>query len=305
MKAPSEFLRDDDFIQEGASPAAGVLILACTVGDDYDSPKNRVVLLRGDSWLDFGYSGGVLLSADAATDGTAYVLSDRGAVIQFDWRAPSNQVELKATRQLLLNDLADSLGPLRRIRRLGNEVFTCGTGGQVYRLRGGKFDALPRLSIPGEDVMVEDLSGTGFNDLLAVTTDGYAAYFDGSSWHLLDLPSNAGLNRICRLPDGRYAIAGYNSTVLLGQRDQWQRVAPLVESRNYYGVASWGSDVFVASLGGIDVFDGTELRPVPIPTQPKLELSTLTTGPDGVWSLSGHTIGLVSAAGWLDHSYVK
>jgi hypothetical protein len=151
----------------------------------------------------------------------------------------------------------------------------------------------------GEDVTIEDLSGTGCNDLLAVTTDGYAACFDGSSWHLLDLPSHAGLNQICRLRDGRYAIAGYNSTLLIGQRDQWQRVAPLKQDRNYYGVASWRSDVFVASLGNIDVFNGTALRRVPIP-QPKRELAILASGPDGVWSLCGHTIGMVSAAGWRD-----
>jgi hypothetical protein len=133
-----------------------------------------------------------------------------------------------------------------------------------------------------------------------VTTDGYAACFDGSSWHLLDLPSHAGLNRICRLRDGRYAIAGYNSTLLVGQRDQWQQVAPLEQNRNYYGDASCGSDMFVTSLGSIDVFDGTALGRLPIPTPPKRELARQTSGPDGVWSLCGHTIGMVSAAGWRD-----
>jgi hypothetical protein len=154
VKSPAEFLRSDDFIQGGANPAPGVLILACTVGDNYDNPNNRVVLLRDESWLDFGYSGGVLLTADASADGKAYVLSDRGAVIQFDWRTPGDQVELKASRQLLLNDLADSLGPLRTIRLLEDEVFTAGSGGQVYRLRDGGFEPLLRLVIAGEDVMI-------------------------------------------------------------------------------------------------------------------------------------------------------
>ena len=297
MKDPAEFLQSDDFIQEGANPAPGVLVLACTVGDDYDNPKNRVVLLKDDSWLDFRYSSGALVSADAAGDGAAYVLSERGTVIQFDWRSPADTTQLKASCQLMRNPAVDSIGPLRRLRLLGGEVFTAGSAGQVYRLRGGLFEPLPLLSVSGEDITIEDLSGSGFHDLLAVSTDGYAAHFDGSAWRLLDLPSNAGLNRICRLPQGGYAIAGYKSTLLLGQQDRWQSVAPIDNRRSYYGVASSGGDVFVAYPGGIDVFDGTGLRELPVPADPEREFTTLRGGPDGVWSLCGHHIDLVTAAG--------
>jgi hypothetical protein len=277
-----------------------VLILACTVGDDYDNPKNRIVLLKDDSLLELRYSGGVLLSADASADGTAYVLSDRGAVIQFDWRTPSDRAQLKASCRLLLNPVVDSTGPLRRIRLLGGEVFTAGSGGQVYRLRGGEFEPLPAATVNGKEITVEDLSGTGFHDLMVVSTDDCAAYFDGSSWYPVDLPSSAGLNAICRLPDGRYAIAGYKSTLLIGQRDQWQTVAPIDIRRSYYGVANWGNDVFAAHIGGIDVFDGTTLRPLPIPEQPEREFTKLAIGPDGVWSLCGHSIDLVTADGLSD-----
>ena len=44
MSSPSRIFDHDDYIQEGANPASGVVVLACTVGDDYDDPKNRILV---------------------------------------------------------------------------------------------------------------------------------------------------------------------------------------------------------------------------------------------------------------------
>jgi hypothetical protein len=145
---------------------------------------------------------------------------------------------------------------------------------------------------------VEDLAGTSVKEVLAVTTDGYAAHFDGASWRVFDLPTNGGLNSVCMLDDGLFAICGYNSTILIGRRDHWQLVAPIDQARNYYGVAKWGKDIFFAHLGGIDVFDGLTLRPYDIPQIPKSEFTVLRSGPDGVWSFADHTVGVITAAGW-------
>jgi hypothetical protein len=53
----SDIFTQDDYIQEGVSPAPGVLVVACTVGDDYDNPKNRVAIKRSESWLEFSKTG--------------------------------------------------------------------------------------------------------------------------------------------------------------------------------------------------------------------------------------------------------
>jgi hypothetical protein len=226
----SDFLGEDDFVQECASPTAGVLLLACTVGDDDDNPRSRVVLIRDGGWLDFAVSGDAFVSIDAYADGRAFVLGgESGTVIQFDWRATA-QAQLRASCRILRNDMVDDFGPLRRLRIVGEDVFTVGTGGQVYRLRGDVFNPLPQLALDGNELCAKDVSGTGYGDLIVVTTDGFAALFDGARWQIPDLP-------ICRLPDGRYAVAGYLSTVLIGVGDQWQAITPFPDDRNYYGVA--------------------------------------------------------------------
>jgi hypothetical protein len=302
MKKISEVLKPDEFIQDGSNPAPGVLILACTIGEDDENAKNRVLLRKGDSWLDFAVTGYPICSVDATPDGNAQVLDQGGALIRFNWRTPATRPALKATVEVLENDLAESIGPLRRVRVLGPDVMTSGTGGQVYRLVGDRFEALPRLFVKKDnDVTVKDIDGTSARDVLAVATAGYAAQFNGSKWRLLDLPSNVGLHAVCRLSDGRYAIGGRQGTVMIGSGDKWQLVDPVEgdeDGRTYYGIASDNRTIFAAYLGGIDFVDGNQLRPVKIDTRGR-EFVRLSRGPDGIWAMAGNTVGTVSVKdGW-------
>lgn len=299
MLSVADYLSTEDFVQECANPSPGVLLLACTTGDDEDDPRSRLVVLSRDHWLDFTISGDSFVSVDADSDGRAFVLCEGGGVVEFDWRAP-NGAALKASRRVVRNDAADAIGPLRRLRMIGGDVFVVGTRGQAYRLSGDTFQALPRLLSDGTELSLKDISGKAADDLVVVTTDGVAAHFDGSVWRFLDLPTSSGLNSIFSLPDHRYAIAGYNSTVLVGAGDSWQVVAPPSENRNYYGVAGADGDVFVAYLGGVDFIDGSALAPLPLPPRPpRLELAFIRSGPDGVCSGTGHTVGKISSSGWV------
>lgn len=298
MNTLATILGSDDYIQEGVNPAPGVVILACTVGDDYDDPQNRILVLKDGIWLDFDLPGDPVLSVDAMPGGIAWVLGENGSVFQFDWLTPTTSAGLTASGQRFENPEVDELGPLRRIRLIGDEVICAGSVGQAYRLRNGNFDALPPLILHDEELTIEDLCGPSPSDFIAVTTDGYGAHFDGSAWHELDLPRNVGFNRICRMQDGRYAITGYSGTLIIGRPGQWDLIPTINDEVTYYGVAASGNDVFLASLGDIFVFDGAQFRRFPIPAAPDQEFGVLRSGPDGVWSFTGHTVGVITASGW-------
>lgn len=288
----------DDYIQEGVSPAQGVIILACTIGDDDENAKNRVAIRKNDLWLDFGLSKEVILSIDAKEDGLAYVLGENGSVVQFNWKTPESREELKASRRVFANSAVANIGPLRRIRFVGGEVICAGTGGQVYQLKSGKFKAFPELIIDGEDLDIEDISGTSPNDLIAVTSNGYGAWFDGSVWQNLDLPTNAILSCISAVGDGRYAIAGEKGTILVGKRDQWEVIPPLDFDQSYWGIAALNQTLYVAHLGGIDVVRRGKVEPLEIPGADDFEFTVLSSGPEGIWSFAGHTVGLITDKGW-------
>jgi hypothetical protein len=284
------------FIQEGVCPAEGVIIAACTVGDDEDKPKNRVGVRRGASWLDFGLSGESVLSVDADADGSAYVLGENGTVVQFEWRA-TDKDQLRQSRQLFANPLVEPRGPLRRIRIIGGEPLCVGSVGQAYFLRNRAFTQLPPLLLDGEALTIEDVSGTGPHDLIAVTSDGHAATFDGTGWLRVDLPTNASLTAICRLTDDRYAISGKGGTLVIGSGTRWQLVQPVVED-NYWGVATFDGELYVARLNGIDQLVNGTLTPLALPPIGALQFAVLRSGPEGVWSFADRTIGVIANAIW-------
>ena len=100
------------------------------------------------------------------------------------------------------------------------------------------------------------------------------------------------------MQDGRYAITGYSGTLIIGQPGQWDLIPTINDEVTYYGVAASGNDVFLASLSDIFVFDGTRFRRFPIPDARDQEFGVLRSGKDGVWSFTGHTVGVITASGW-------
>lgn len=285
------------FIQEGVSPVAGIIIAACTVGDDYDNPKNRIGVRKQDVWLEFGVSAEAILSVDAAIDGSAYVLGENGSVVRFDWKSPTTREALKASRKAYANAAVGNIGPLRRIRILGDDVICAGSVGQVYRLFGDRFETLPKLSVGNQDVTIEDIAGSSRSDMVAVTSDGYAAHFDGTNWTVLDLPTNASLTSICRLDNGHYAIAGKNGTVLIGVADQWSIVQPIDTIRSYWGIAAYNDEIYAAHLAGVDKVAGQTLIALDI-EEADLQFTVLRSSTEGVWSFADRTIGLIRDDQW-------
>jgi hypothetical protein len=298
MKITQDIFKEGDFIQEGVSPSKDVLLLACTVGDDYHNSKNRILVLKNESWLDFFTSGEAVLSIDATKTGMAYVLGENGTIVQFDWRSET-QDSLKTSRVLYVNSSVPNLGPLRRVRIIDDgHIVCCGSVGQVYFLQNDQFKALPTLSINDEEQTIEDIAGASFNNIMAVTSEGYGAWFNGESWQILDLPTNAGLTSIISIGDGLFAISGKNGVLITGNGDSWSaREAPHMD-RTYWGIAAKNSYIYAAHLGGIDVFHKNRVESMGIPDSEGCEFTTLTHGPNGVWSLAGQTIGLIDNNKW-------
>lgn len=288
---------DDAYIQEGTSPALGVVLACSTVGDDDENPRTRVGVRRSNGWLTFGVSGFGALSLDASTSGAAYVLAESGAVVSFDWTR-TDLAELKASRTLTENPAVEDEGPLRRLRLLGADVVAAGSVGQAYLLRDGSFVALPRLLINGEAPTIEDLAGASVSNFVAVTSDGYVAHFDGQAWSALDFPSNASLTSICITRPGQYAISGKTGLIVVGTLNAWAQVPNLDPEVDYWGIAAHDQRIYAASLDGVDEITPQGPSPIPIPNVDALDFTVLRAGPDGVWSFADRTIGRVAKGQW-------
>lgn len=292
-----EFLQGA-FIQEGVSPTPGVIIAACTLGDDDEAPTSRLGIRVEGGWLDFDVPGEALLSVDATDKGWAYALAESGTVVRFNWKRPRTQKALRDSRELFPNAATEDLGPLRRLRVLGGAVLSAGSCGQVYELRDDTPVSLPRLSVDGDDVTIEDFAGPSRNDFLAVTSEGHVARFDGKRWHPVQLPLTTSFSGICSLGAAGYALCGEDGAVLVGSGTQWRVIKPLRTRPSYWGIATHQQRVYVASETGIDTVEGDRIKRLTIPKAKALQFTLLRSAQDGVWSFADHTIGCVSEGTW-------
>ncbi|TNF32462.1 MAG: hypothetical protein EP329_10080 [Deltaproteobacteria bacterium] len=290
-------LSPEAFIQEGVALADGCVALACTVGDDDDRQRNDLALVGDGFAARFGISGEAFVSIDADHE-NAYALGERGVVVQFRWRGVDSLEGLKASRKLYRNPAAAERGPLRRLRVIDGTPVCVGAFGQVYALRRGALEAMPFVDVYPDAVTLKDIAGARLDDMVAVSQHGVAAHFDGHAWRDLAVPDNAKLSSIALLDDGRYAIAGAGGVVLLGAGARWERLDVGDPERDYYGVAAHGGLIYAAHLGGVDVYDGQRLEPLPIDGEGDLELAFLRPGESGVWSFCGTTIGHIHGRSW-------
>lgn len=284
------------YIQEGMCPSPGVIVVCATIGDDEDDPQSCIGIRRDGNWIELAFDGDACLSTDTDESGAGYALGESGALVKFDWRAVS-QDALDDSGELIENPEAEELGPLRRLRVLGKDVVCAGSVGQAYVLMNDRFKKLPQLLVDGEAPTIEDLAGNSAKDLVAVTSDGYVAHFDGRRWGVLDFPSNASFTSICKTRAGHYAVVGKNGTVVVGTLNAWALV-PIEDDVDYWGIAVDDQRLYAASLDGIDEITPTGATEIAIADRDDLYFTVLRSCADGVYSFANHSIGRVSGGIW-------
>lgn len=265
----------------------------------HDDPDNEVVLISSDGVFRYGFAGEALVSIDCAADGTAYAMGEEGSVIRFAWSQVQSDEVLRASRELIENDDAAATGPMRRIRVIAGIPICVGSFGQVYSLSATGFEALPFLEVYDEPVTIKDIAGTSSSDMVAVTQQGHAARYDGSRWVDLPLFSVPRLSGVSLLSNGNYAIAGAEGRLFVGQGDRWDHYRARDAGREYYGVASDGTHIYLAHIGGVDALVDGHIEEVSYDSKVGLEFAFLREGSGCVWSCCGATIGRIADRTWV------
>jgi hypothetical protein len=107
------------------------------------------------------------------------------------------------------------------------------------------------------------------------------------------------LNSIARLTDNNYAISGDGATLLIGAEDQWRVISLPDDERDYWGIAADGDNtIYLTHVGGIDVVSDTSVQALNIPRRRQNEFVVLRSGPDGVWSFAGRSVGRIIGGQW-------
>ena len=111
-----------------------------------------------------------------------------------------------------------------------------------------------------------DIGGTGSDDLYTVGTGGAIWHHDGTGWVQLDCPTNVHLNAVKCVNRDEIYVCGNRGTVLRGNRLGWTVISRDTEAIDFYGIESFGGDIYVSGMDKIVRVVGSNLESVDVVT---------------------------------------
>jgi hypothetical protein len=192
------------------------------------------------------------------------------------------------------------LGPLRRIREIAHSLYACGAGNQVYMRTangwvgiddqlvaaskaattriidqikdigaGYSEDKLLSLTASISDAgVIDDIGGTGPDDVYACGLAGAMWHWNGHQWRELKTPSDEHLHCMHVISEQSILVCGHNGTLLQGNKDTGFRSLIGSDSTDHFwSVREFNGKTYLGTTKGLHVFDGTRLELVRLPGQ--------------------------------------
>ena len=190
-------------------------------------------------------------------------------------------------------------GRMRGLRVIGEGLYACGDGGQVYRRRGrgdwlhldSRF--LQPANTPVEDkLMMVQIDGPSEDEIYICGYNGKMLFYDGTSARRIDLGTDAHLVDILVEDERSIWICGSKGVLLRGNhRDGFAPVPGVTGQSLFNSMALFDDKLYLAAStgrpSGLFVYDYGFLRPVSTELDPEIENPhTLSTRGGIMWAVS-------------------
>jgi len=158
-------------------------------------------------------------------------------------------------------------GPIRDLRKIGNQLYACGMARQVYhraatgwtRQDQGVVLPLGATKIAG----FNSLDGLNEGDIYAVGYGGEIWRRVGGNWQQIVSPTNVILNRVKVVGPDRVFACGQKGVLLAGSSNQWRQIDHDATTDQLWGMDWFNNALYVSSEDALYRFDGAEtLEPV-------------------------------------------
>jgi hypothetical protein len=240
-------------------------------------------------------------------------LSDEGDV---EFNTESGPVVEKIPGAGVFSEGATGWGYMSHLRQIGEHLYACGDGGQVYRRHGpddwrhvdtGLLQTPPitdRLQLNCINGLTEDDIYLAGDFPGPAGLEGRLFHFDGAAWHQLAIPPVGYLNAIHIESAERVWICGENGPLLLGNaRDGFRNLSRIEDNQLFYSLTLFGGLLYLASNLGLFSYDPTHpdagIREVVTGLTPELQDAHIVDACDGVlWSIGFKDIARFDGTRW-------
>lgn len=258
------------FFNDGHAVSRNTLLLAGQFNAYPSADVSRLALLIDGQWRERDVRGDSIRSVTFhAPDRRCYFMGRNGLIVTGGNGQPFSVDNLKGTFNESTIPDVQKFGELFRIRSVSDQVLACGQSSQIYRLNQGKWEHFDKGLLAPEAETLEDLGGTGPDNIFAVGMCGTLAHFNGKKWRRLESPTEHHLSNVLCISPNEIYFCGNDGALFRGDGKKWKFIGNPKSTGLYWGLAKFRGSVYVASDSGIEWFDGKTLLPVRIPLKRK------------------------------------
>jgi hypothetical protein len=169
--------------------------------------------------------------------------------------------------------------------------------GQVYRRDESGWihidDGILDRNISPDALHLNGIAGTSHRDIYVCGFGGRILHFDGRTWDELATPTNVHLERIhCVSPSEAY-VCGNKGTFFKISSGAFTDYSIDIDE-HFWGLTSFQGKIYLATLKGLYVFDGKQVRPVDTKLKPPIGGYRLDACEEQLWSFG------VDDLAWFD-----
>ena len=275
------------------------VIIPAQFQDAPEEDLSRVLFFFDDEWFYRDFDNANVRSV-TCRDGLCYLMGMNGVVhsVGRSGRTLSPETIAGSYRESVISD-TDYYGSLFRIRFVGEDVYTCGQSSQVHILRGNKWqhydDGILRRGGP----TLEDIDGTGPEISMQSAGKGPSAGSTVSVGEIRQPNEPTFLECPLRLRDEIY-VCGNKGSLYRGDGKCWEFIGDPDFTENFWGMAVFEGQIYLAHNLGLMKFEDSELVPIEPGIGRKLTCHRLH-GADGVmWSFGERELLRFDGKAWAE-----
>lgn len=291
------------FFADGKVIRHDVAVFAAGFTDAPDAATSRLIWLFDDGWASENVEDDFIVSITfSESRNSVYSLGRNGLVrcsggaglpISFD-DVCGNYKDIRIAD-------AEDRGFMSKIRAIGDDVYACGWGSQIYRL-GRNGWASFGLGLPSDTRLAFlDINGPASDNLYAVGMDGVIAHFNGKSWSIVDSGTNINLFSTTVLANGEMIVTGAEGMVIRGAGENWRQMTPPSVTGNLWDVVEFNGAIFAVSQSsptGLLQCDADSWVPAHIGIPFKPTTHRLSSGHGQLWSVGEYHLLKFDGVRW-------
>jgi hypothetical protein len=195
----------------------------------------------------------------------------------------------------------EKYGAVSQIRTIEGVLYVCGMQGQVYRRGSSGWVHIDKgildPKVSARALHLNSIDGTSGKDIYVVGFGGRILHYNGKTWTELPSPTNLHLERVHCVAPGETYVCGNNGTFLKITPQGIENHSIELED-HFWGLTSFQGKVYLATLEGLYVFDGSTVEEVDTGLEPAIGGYRLDARDGQLWSFGVDDLAFFDGKSW-------